>query len=381
MLVVVLMYGLYYVSRVTHDSTLQLGDTPRWFELAGRSIMLAFLPASVGGPLSWADIGQGSAAADPPLWVVVGAAQVLAILVVGGCLMLRRARLAWSLVALLLVADAVALSYARALASGLAAQTLRYNADALVLMAVAVGASLMPMRGTAAGPTYLRVRAFLGRRPRWVLPVGGLVAYLVVVLALISTITLAAPVNANTSRAWTMGVQRQLALHGPATFIDQTVPVFVADPLGYPTNLYSSVLSPLRPTLSIVPQTDTLRTIDDSGTFIPATVQGPSAKKGPAGPCNYAVRDGITPVDLTGPVFTWGWVMKIDYAASEDTVANVRLGAGTPMPIAFSKGLHTTYFNVEGGGDSLTIGPTTNGVGMCVGGVTVGKLTPAPPTP
>jgi hypothetical protein len=348
-------------------------DLPLLMDVMSASVVRTFVPASVGGPVAWTALPASVASTGAPDWVVVGALQVVAIFAIIGCWWSGRARVAWAMVLGQLLLDGLMLAVVRPFWAEVGAYTLRYNADAVVLFALAVGVSLMPVRGEQTPPRMERARRSLLRRRRWVLLTASATAAVALGLCAVSTLALAGPVQDDNSRSWALTLRESVIERGSTDILSGD------NPFGYFMPGYG--LSPLSPWLHQVEQVDQLVTIGQSGAVVPGVVLGPSVALPARDACTYSHGTGVVHVVLPTPVFPWQHTVRLEYLASGAMTTGVRIGAGESVQVPLAPGGHVTYVHASGGGTDLTIGPTSTGEGMCVGRVDVGDVVPDPTAP
>ena len=101
----------------------------------------------------------------------------------------------------------------------------------------------------------------------------------------------------------------------------------------------------------------------------------PSAPTPTPGSCR-PVSWGEVEVPLQGPLFEWGWAVRIGYLSDADATATVHLGKAQ-QDIQVTKGLGEVYVSLVGAGDTVRITDIPPGVNFCVGDVQVGQPTPS----
>lgn len=364
--------------------------------------------AVTGGPWTWrlwtGGIDPFIAASDcvpqvyrgSPELVVGGAPQSLAApalsmiviswLVLIALLLHRWARHRHALLSLWILVPYVALSAAlvfigRAATFGsqVSAREVRYFSDVAVIVALALGAALMPIIGAKVA---VRPRA----DPYVTVPLPQtLVRTLVLVFlagSITSTITYVLPWHATINdrqfpeRVYISQVEASLAEQpgGTVRIADVPLPVGVANPVIFPYNLPSRKLAPLEPRLVAVQQGTDLQVLDDDGRLQPATIpDAPRAAPGPVEDCGYLVQGGTTRVQVAR-VLAGTWWTRVDYLASEDGSVGVRLGT-TDRRISVERGLHTMFFLTEGDFGSVAF-TTEDTLTLCIDNVHVGPVVP-----
>ena len=378
LIVVTVLYLMVYRSLAT-EGFRQLATPDVTLRLIILTIVAGVVPAMVGGPLDWTALGFGAALGNPPTWLVAISAQLVGAFVVVACVVVRKCRVPWLLVGLSLVIDLGTLLLARGGAStdGSLGQSLRYTADSAIIIAIALGASLMPVEGTAPDAGQVRLRARLARHGARTIAIVGVVGYLVLVLSLVSTFSLAQVVSDNPSKQWVANVKQSLSDNPNPDLFDAPVPADVYSSLGYPYNMASWVLSPLTTRPNFVHQVNDLRVLNTDGALVPAQVSGFSSKPGPNPGCGWPIpgTGGTVPVD--GNFFPWKYAMYISYLAADDTMSTLSFGdKGVPQEAHFQRGAHETTIEIDGGGSVITFSQTLRNVGLCINKITVGDVKP-----
>jgi hypothetical protein len=345
-----------------------VADSTEVTRTAAITLVEGVVPAILGGPLVWASVpGGGGAFAAPPAWFTVLSLHLLAALVAWGALSSVAARRAWVGVGAYVVADLVLLALGRSGLVETIGLNLRYTADAIVVVAVAVGVSLMPVLGGPPGRFDGRVQAFSAQRPipSRVIAFGALYGYLA--FAIVSHVSILGHLADNDSREWLANVRASVEeVGGSVAVLDTGVPDYVYWGLGYPYNQLSWVLAPIDG-VRVEPVVTELTRFDEGGVLKGARLDGTSARPGPDGACNWKVGPEGARVWLTDPKFPWRYVMRIGYFTSDDTSSTVQFGDGAPVEVPFrSGGLQEVFVDLEGGGRSVTFEPTQDDVVVCV---------------
>ncbi|MET1133231.1 MAG: hypothetical protein ABWX60_07420, partial [Aeromicrobium sp.] len=352
-----LMYGISLTVYAVVWTSRQTGSTPRQAcELPGvlsRSILESVGTGTMGGPLTW-ELWTGGI--DPflaasscvpqsyrndPALLVGGPPQSLlspslAVIVLSWVLITslvlyvwarhRNAILSlwWLVPYVVLSAVLVYLGRAGTFGAQVSAREIRYFADLPAVMAVALGAAIMPIVG-AAQLRHLRARAVLRvsipRRAFAVLAVLGLIA------SLVSSIRYVAPWHAESpqtfpERAFMQTIDRQLdelpSSDGPVLVANVPVPYRVSLPVIAPYNLPSRELAPWSDRIRAVTAGTDISILDDVGRIVPATIpDAPRAEPGPVEGCGYLVQQERVTIDVA-PVVDTVWWARIDYLAGGD---------------------------------------------------------------
>lgn len=343
-------------------------------ELADTMIGSAFGAGVVGGPWRWENLSPPTAYADPPAWATHVAWVVIAATV--AYLWLRRTRTlrAWVLVAGYLVGLLALLVGSRAPQFGPAiGLELRYVADAVLVVTLAVGLATMPLMGAVESSTPREQPRLTVALPRWS------VAALVVAVAVggtWSTIGYASFWHDSPSRSYMLALKADLDRRPPTDLAEQVVPEDVFSSLAAPANNTAFFAPLLSGNARFVDQSPSLATVGPDGT-LRQTLIGPGVRSrpGPAEGCGWRVgRRGRT-VPLEGRAFDYVWWVRIGYLASADTPVRVDAG-GTVHETTALAGLHQLYVLVEGTFDEVRIEGLDDGVTLCVDTIEVGPPEP-----
>jgi len=353
------------------------GTADQVADLLGRGLTSTVPTALLGGPLHWEAVGFGSAVGEPPGWFVVVAVELIGALVVVSCLRSRLARRAWAwawgfvLVDLLLVASGRLNGYV----NPEIVQGLRYTADAVVPLALAV-----PFGLAAVAPLVRRhVRRRFPGRARLVGRAGvAVIVTAILMTSMVSTTAYREIWRANDSRAYISAASASLAAaaSGP-TLVDQSVPINVLYGLDYPYNQASWLLAPLSPRPEWIDPTTQLLQLDESGVLRPAIVDGPANVPGKTPGCGWLVQ-GQADITMQSTIFDWVFTVRMGYVASADATATLAIGNGEPRKVAIRKGYNAVVLTLAGGGKDVRIRDLTPGVTVCTDDVRVGHAVVVP---
>ena len=345
------------------------------------SVFRTLIPGAFGGPWKWQPSSYALAIVDSPRafdW----ACWILALGAVIGSLVLRRNVGRFWFAFFVYLAGSIATIAAGRVAFGgaIVALETRYLADAAVPLVVTFGACLLPLRGERS-PWTPQQRRFLAAFPG---PTGyvPLAAALAVMVAL-SFHALGGYAQFSTnnpSRAFVSNTKESLArMPTDAQIYETAVPGQIIGPLFANYNLVSRYVSPL---VSDEERRElyTRRTftkpyvLNGAGQFVPMRVEVASSSKPTPGSCT-PVESGEVDLPLRGPLFEWGWVVRIGYLSDAEATATVHLG-DAQQDIQVTKGLGEVYVSLVAAGDTIRITDIPPGVNFCVGDVQVGQ--PAP---
>jgi hypothetical protein len=371
MLVVVAAWALAYStavgSPVIEDN--RAGSVPQAVGLVENGILRGFLPGLLGGPLSW---DQTVLYAAPATALVVAGCVAAVLAVVWTSRWRRGSGVVWWSVAAYVGVGLVAVIAGRlsAMTSDLLALSLRYFADSVLVVAIAIALiARLPVR--------------TDRRPRFTVPVGARrllaagSAAVFLTACVWSTVTYTGVWSKVSTEDYLATASTSLAEASDVPFFDHPVPPEIIWGLAAPFNAVSSVFAPLEDRPEFGRATTDLRVLDDTGRLIDARVT-PSRwlADGPLTNCGHAVAgERTTIVPLDGPLIPWDWTLQLNYLAGDDGVLEVSLdGEAVRTPV--QQGANTVYVRVAGGGDAVRLRSTSPGVGICLDSGVVGNVEP-----
>lgn len=375
-LVVALAYVAIYLTNTPDQSNdFSLGLA---VELAGTMLGRAWGTTAVGGPWTWNNFAPPTAYAGPND-AAVTAAWVLIVLTVLYLWMRRRRTLrAWVLV---LGYDAALLgllltSRAPSFGAGIGLE-LRYIADGLVVVVLALGLATMPVLG-AVESSEARDEPLLTRpAPRWL---GGLVVAAVAVGGVVSSWQYAHIWHTqNASASYMLRLKAQLDQRGPTDLAPQIAPERVFSSLAAPAN-NTDYFVPLLSGFARFPSvSDDLVMVSPSGQLT-STVISPviTTLPGPVDGCGWKVTARGRTIPLSGRAFDFVWWIKVPYLASESSRLTIRLG-DTEVDTSVRAGLHDLYLRVEDTFDEIGFEDLDDDVTLCLDTVTVGAPEPGDP--
>ncbi|MBK8728667.1 MAG: hypothetical protein IPM00_04265 [Tetrasphaera sp.] len=343
------------------------------------SLFRTLIPALLGGPWTWQGVGYGGAMVDSPRWFDWLTLMALVILTVLG-LVVRRG-LGRQLVA---VATYVGCSLAMlaigrvAFGGSILALEARYLADAVVPIAIALGAALMPYRDEAA--PWLPLGTSLGKSlPGRSLHLAvGAVAAAVGMLSIHATNGYATFSTANPYRPFVEQVRASLhSLPADAQIYDTNLPVPIVGPIFEEYDLVSRFVAPAltteqRASVGHLTQYSKPYFLDTTGRFQPMRVEGTSNVAKFPGVCGWLVEEGRAVVPLQSEAFPWGWAVRVGYLSDRATPARITLGTGS-REVQLDKGLGEVFVPLTGGGRTVAITGVAPGASVCIGDVQVGK--------
>ena len=356
----------------------------------GTSLTEAVLPALLGGPYGWEELGIG-AIAQPPAGVVVLASVVAAVVVTWTVLRRHRAVFGWLVVGAYWALNAAILGATRAAVVGpVIGREYRYATDVALVVAVFGSLSVLPLAGRFALGTP---QALLPRRgvaqgvqsiPSPVRTgVGALLAVGLAVAACLSTIAFDPHWRNEISPRFIATAREDIAQrHGEVTLVDEVLPTAAA-PRGFALGATTRILEALpegqRPSfLTDGHATDALRTLDDQGHVRQVQVDGFTNEPGPTKGCGYRVSTQAVSIPLSGTTMPWSWTAEIGYIASLEADTRVSVGDVTTK-VHIEPGAHTVFVKGSGAIGSVTIDALSYGT-LCTDDVSVGFAKPIPGT-
>ncbi|WP_378737468.1 hypothetical protein [Nocardia brasiliensis] len=325
---------------------------------------LGVVPALVGGPWRWERWLPAAPWADPPGAAVAAAWIILISVVALSVYARRRVWPVWVFAAVYALLTQVPVALVRGGPNTAAElmQSLRYFADFGVTLSV-VGALIL-----RASPRDRTHRLLLG--PRAAVPL----MVLFVVSSLCSTYTFVRSWSPSPTKTYVANVRSALAHWDGVPLLEQEVPWDVLNPLAYPQNLASRVLSPIAAPGTFADSTPHLRMITDTGAIVEAQVWwNRRIIPAPDPHCGYRIHGGDpVPIDLDGPMFEHEWTAQLNYLANRDGQLAVAFEHGKTVTAPVRQGLNTVFVRLVGSGSTLRIASRTEGLVVCVGSGPVG---------
>lgn len=333
-------------------------------ELLPSATSLGVVPTLLGGPWSWERWMPSTPWAVPPSWAVGAAWIAAAALAVLSIRARRRVWLVWLLAATYVVLAQLPVALVRGGPNTAVElmQSLRYLADVGVML-TATGALLL-----CARPRDRRTARLPGPRAAVALMA------VFVVSSLWSTYTFVRSWSASPTRTYVTNAKSALEEWDGAPLLEQEVPWDVLNPLAYPQNSTSRVLSPVAPPGTFADSTPHLRMITDTGEIVEAKVWwNRRINPGPEPDCGYRFHGG-EPVRLIldGPMLEHEWTAQLNYLANRDGRIAIAFEHGETVEAPVRQGLNTVFVRLVGSGSALRIVSRTPGLDVCVGSGPVG---------
>ena len=285
------------------------GSSSQFLGLSQAQLFEATLPSLLGGPLRWSPFAAGPVQfADPPLWLVVAATVVVAVVLLVSWGTWERSLLVLWPVGVYMLASALLVYTGRAYTIGLLGgggigRHVQYLADAAPLLVLAGVALFRPVLGVA-DPVVARTVPVVR------LGVPRAVPYVVVgVVALggvASSVVYSGPWRTFEERVTTTRAVAELRSTDDVVLVDALVPASVLAPLFGEKALVRNFFAMLDDRFSTSTAAVDLRTFDDTGRLAPADVDPvPDATPAPdldgcvdVGPTGRRLR--ITPPPTLG---------------------------------------------------------------------------------
>ena len=378
---IVLGYLVYYLGRVS-DQVRDLSDTAGIISMVVTTVTRGVFPSLIGGPLTWAPAGLGTAFADPAIWMATLGCIVVVGLAGYGLWQSPRSRAVWLLAGIYLMLDLTIMAIGR---SGFGilenlGLSLRYTVDSFVVILIAIAVTIAPPAGEDDSLRARQTRRRMGQvlqRSRLAPPLAGIAVVILGAFTIASHANLISPLTENESRGWLTNVRQSVADAGDRVeILDGPVPPFVLDGLNTPYNDFSWVLAPLSEEVRVQPMIYRGAMFDEAGRFVPARVAGIDSFPGPNGDCGWAVTDAPVEIFLGGDVFPWRHTLRLSYLVAANVGLTAQLGDGPPVDIDLREGLGEVFVSIEGGGPVLTVTPQQSDFGICIAQASIGALEP-----
>ncbi|MEB3034720.1 hypothetical protein [[Mycobacterium] nativiensis] len=343
-------------------------------DLLLRSVTHGIVPSLAGGPWAWARWAPASPWALPgPVVMTLGALVLAALLVVS---LARKHRLTpvWLAAAGYAVACQVPIYLMRSSAFTALelAQTLRYLADLLVVLAILGAIGLCaPNRGSSR---------WLDASPARGVAVAGLTMAFTA-SSLYSTVTFLASWRDDPARAYLQNAQHDLAAaraDSDAPLLDQEVDPLVLQRVVYPENLASHMFALVRDRPEFASATTRLRMFTNTGRLTDAKVTWVrTLVPGPVPQCGYLVQpDRPATLGLDGPLLPADWTAEINYLANVDGAMTLSLSEGPGVRVRVRPGLNRIYVRLPGAGHNVTARADTAALSVCIAAGPVGYVAP-----
>lgn len=374
---------------VVVDSRLDPEHLTRLPQMLHHGLSLGLVPTLIGGPGAWDRWPPSPPWATPPTALVVLAWLVIAAVVAVSLLRRRRVGGVWPATAVYVLASLTAMVLGRAAdeTAGELAQTLRYFADASVVLTVAGAIVLSAPR--RPWPSALPAPPRIPAPARRVL--AGAAAIVFVALSIVSTVSFDARWRDNPTVDYVAQVRASLATADRGTaLLSQPVSIWVLLPVASPHNESARLFSLLDRRPEFGDWTEQLQLLDDDGRLVPGRLLPVrDTLPGPVPDCGARVTGPRAPVDpgrtgelvLTEGVLEWEWTVALNYLADQDGAVTVSMPLGQSVQVPVRAGLHTVYVRLVGGGQSLRVAADSPDLNLCLGSAALGSVVAAEDAP
>jgi len=368
-------FAVYYSVHV--PSIFQRPSAELAADLASSLVGTSLATGLMGGPWRWDTSNPPTGYADPPLWSIIAAWLLLAI-VVSVILLRRRGSLpAWALLVAYVVAAYVLVLVSRAPVAGAdIGYEYRYLTDVIPVAAACLGLATMRLL-EAPHSSEPREEPLLTVAPR-----TDAVCALVGIVGLSGVASSAAYVRIwhhdNPGDAYTHRIMATLGGRGSVDLADQIVPAAVIPPFSAPANTTSRLVPLLVDNARFPTQTDRLVVLTDEGearlALIDVAVASPG---GPVDGCGWPIEATTVEIPLEGATFDYQWWVRMGYLGADEGSMEVRAG-DTTVTVPVHSGLHNAYLRADGQIGSVTV-TTDDLTNVCVDTVEVGLPVPGDP--
>jgi hypothetical protein len=361
--------------------------------LLGAGYVIAYWQTGAGGtlsaPVDWSRFITNATMVTVPVtavggtqhWFVAWAAQhethpgevarllayIVVITVVSLTALTRdRGMRAWLLPAAQLAVCTVLVTKSRSLFGPGIALDVRYFVPLSLGVALALGLGFLPVVDA--------VETVRIRRQHWLVDRPPVIAASLAVFVALSIASAASyplrHVGPETPKRFYAAIERSLDQHdGSVDLVPGSVPDFV---LGFPEATYSRSLAQYGDRVR-VPEfvQDEFYVVDPDGQFVHPDLE-PARKADTPTPaaCGYPVGVERT-VALDGPVFGYGWRVRVTYSSETDTSASISLG-DLDTNVSMLAGKHVLEIPGDGEYDSVRFSGVDPDAGLCVSAIIVG---------
>ena len=322
---------------------------------------LAFPPLLLGGPWAWSEAGLSAT----PLPLEIVALNILLVLALWQSVRSGRSALLWAGVLAYLLAVIAVVASGRAIWGVQVISQPRYFGEAVVYVLIVATVSYAYLDPAPGLPRDLG---------RWRQALGAGIAVLVtqvLVVGLFTTLpALSRSLLDNPSRVYVVGAIGSLSAD-ERPVLNAIVPGDVLWPLVTPRNQLRFFFSPLFEPDRFPDVDARLDVLNAFGAVRPGRVVD-DQNAPPEEPCPWILRSAQTQVPLAVPLADYWHTVRFSYVAGGPTTVSVSLDGGSPVAVPLSPGLQEAFVFLDGGGDTLTISRIPDGIGACIGDVSVG---------
>jgi len=381
-------WGAIYVSQLS-GSAVKPDSASDVLNFVSTFTGTTLLPAVLGGPWRWSAIGYDIV--SPPAALQQLSWAVAVVVVVVSCARRVRAWRAWALLAAwIILADIVPVVLGRlgSLPASLEAAQTRYLMDATPVLALCIGLAFLPVAGpSVAGPSVAGEQDAI----RFRMPAARPAVLLTLAVFLVGSYwSLQAFESLNSAAATAarsyIATARVAVADAPrgTLIVDGPTPASIMNPgifgsYGYTSQVVGAIArgepaKHLSWTGSPRGVAGHLMTFNDLGQLLPVAMQGPFSGPPPEGQSCWNVTTTAMQIPLTGPLFRWVWIARVDYSGPSSVLA-FRFGENW-TEVALPAGTHTAYIPVTGEGHAVSVRLAQPGPGLCITGMRVGSLGP-----
>ncbi len=360
------------------------------FALIGDLLKNSFFPGVFGGPWQWFPLPGNSFALAAPPQFLAWVATVLAIVVAGATIVIRRrAWLAWLILAIwLFIADLLPLFLSRVstIPPALLGLDIRYVADASAVVAICIGLAAWPVLGTAAAANGPRPGAKSATSAGHPLRTAvAALAALFVLGSVWSVQDLGETIKGTAARGYIAKATEAMTLVPRGTLVfDWPVPPDMVPAVFAKYADASKVVGDLD--IGKVRWVQRLNGTIDNLYWVGADGELHQVWVGPTSTLPRAKAQGCWPendgqVAVTFPVLTspYTWVIRIGYLLGSKRPVKVTIRYGhSATAVTLLPGLHAAFASVGGGRVS---GIAISGLGtnrLCVGDAEAGSIESSP---
>jgi hypothetical protein len=335
----------------------------------------AFATGILGGPVEWWRFNVFAAVASPSdilvflSWLTIGA------VVLAGVRSRRNSLRGWAPLAATLFANVLLLATGRANIVGpVLGLEYRYQTEVAAVAALSLALAFLPVLGAVESAEKVRDHGFVDSRLY-----VSLIMAVVVVASTVSTVRfMGLEFRDRSPEVYYDNVARSIrvAEQRPIPMANLAVPPRIWTHLAHPKNLYDGMFAMYDDELrypKISP--DSLYAVDNAGVIRPVELdvvrRNVPAKRHE---CGYVVRRRDVTIPLDGPVFGFGWWLRVSYASNTRGPIEITVDSNTYRS-RVEPGFHSLFVFGDGTYDSITIGGLERGR-ICVSEVVLGAVKP-----
>jgi hypothetical protein len=383
-------YTWLYLARVTIDAGpgSKAADV---LEVTRLMILETLLPSLIGGPLNWYSTPESTIISwpHPSPVLVVTAAVLTAVAVLGSLLFVRGAWRAWLLLAVYLGISVLLVARVRLGFIGpFIGRDHRYLTDLAVVAPLALALAWLPLRGgldaVLAQPARTsrraerrrerseRFQARLARRRGAVAATAAIAVVVITAGGVISGERFMTVWSKNPAEAYFGNLSADLRAHsGPVyLFGDEVVPDLIMTPTFLENRQIGRVTRALEVRPIVREAVPHFSVVDPSGHVHDGAIRGTDVPI-PRAICATATAPGV--VQLPSAPGAGRWKLRLGYYTNRQTSARVAIGSNPPVEMRLERGLHEVYVSLLAGRSTqLRMDGVDAGASVCIGAVTVG---------